>query len=108
MPIGSLLVSLAASVRSVSSGGARRPMRRSRPSARPPWPWVASQRGDSGNVKRNTNTISAAMPMISQMPRQPIVSRNPIVSSTPTGHGQAPPMNCISAMMRPQIGRAHV
>ena len=103
MPIGSLLVSLAASVASVSTGGVRTPMRPNRSRARRPWPCVASQRGDSGSEKRNTKTISAATPMISQIPRQPIVSRKASVNNTPTGHGQAPPMNCISAMMRPRI-----
>ena len=48
-------------------------------------------------------TISAPMPMMIQMPRQPILSRNASVNSTPTGHGQAPPMNCISAMTRPRM-----
>ena len=47
--------------------------------------------------------ISAPMPMMIQTPRQPILSRNPSVSRTPTGHGHAPPMNCISAMTRPRI-----
>ena len=43
------------------------------------------------------------MPMMIQMPRQPIVSRKASVSSTPTGHGQAPPRNCIKAMVRPRM-----
>jgi hypothetical protein len=41
--------------------------------------------------------------MMIQIPLQPIVSRNASVIRTPTGHGQAPPMNCISAMTRPRM-----
>ncbi len=46
---------------------------------------------------------SAPMPMMIQMPRQPIEPRSSRVSKTPTGHGQAPPMNCINAVSRPRI-----
>ena len=102
-PNGSLWVSLAASVRSVSSGTVRSPMRCSRSSARCPWPWVASQRGDSGSEKRRTKITSAPMPMMIQMPRQPIESRKARVSNTPTGHGQAPPINCMNAVRRPRM-----
>src|ERR1700732_2052875 len=55
MPSGALLVSLAAPVRSDASGTVRSPMRCSRSSARCPWPWVASQRGDSGRETQNEN-----------------------------------------------------
>jgi hypothetical protein len=102
-PNGSLCVSLAASVESVSSGTVLTPMRCRMSSARWPWPCVASQRGDSGSEKRNTKTISAPMPIKIQMPRQPIESRKASVKRTPTGHGQAPPMNCMNAVMRPRM-----
>jgi len=76
MPNGSLLVSLAASVESVSIGTVLSPMRLRISSARCPCPWVASQRGDSGSDTRNTNTISARIPTTVQIPRQWMMSRN--------------------------------
>ena len=78
-------------------------MRSSRSSARSPWPCVASQRGDSGSVKRNTNTISAQTPMTIQQPRQPIESRKARANSVEIGQENAPPINCTPAMKRPRM-----
>ena len=88
---GSVLVSLAASVVSFSFGPGS-PMFLRTSSALSPLPWVASQRGDSGSVKRNSQTMSAPMPITIHTPRHPIESRNASVNSAAIGHTQAPPM----------------
>ena len=79
------------------------PMRSSRSSARSPWPCVASQRGDSGNEKRNTNTISAQMPITIQQPRQPSESRKASANKVVNGQENAPPISCTPAMKRPRM-----
>ena len=71
--------------------------------ARWPLPCVASQRGDSGSEKRKTKMISAAMPMTTQIPRQPIMSRKPSANNVPSGQGNAPPISCIAASERPRM-----
>ena len=73
-PNGSLLVLLAASVVN-GSVGPLMPRRSRTLSASSPRPWVARKRGDSGSVKRNTQTISAPTPMSSHTPRQHILGR---------------------------------
>ncbi len=79
------------------------PIRSSSSSARLPWPCVASQRGDLGKEKRNTNTISAQMPITIQQPRQPSELRNARAKRVVMGQTQAPPISCTPAMKRPRM-----
>src|SRR5580693_6098922 len=104
---GSLLVVAASSVDSGSVGPAM--PRRSRTfSASSPRPWVARKRGDSGSVKRNTQTIRASAPMPIHTPRHTYsgvatMVETPSTSPVPIGHTQAPPMKWTIARMRPRI-----
>ena len=41
--------------------------------------------------------------MMIHTPRQPTVSRSERASKVPSGHTQAPPTNCIKAVMRPRM-----
>ena len=100
---GSLFELLAAVVESWASGpGPAIPKVARILSASSPLPWVASQRGDSGRLKRRTQTISAHTPMSTKMPRQPSDSLKTSAKIIAAGQGNAPPPTWTSDMLRPR------